>query len=259
MKRSGPGTFCIQCSNGYKTRFAPPFNAWQAFSALALVRSIGGAIQIVRPLESIAETQLQLKSSLLRLSPIRVPTRQPICQVALNGEFGNSRDASVHEDGAKSRLPKRVAPALGRRNSLCTAIQLWRVARSCYGFGDCTTHPTQKEETRGTAPLTSPAHIPQVHRRYSAHTEQSAETTFLTSPFTTPSILISWCDQMLAVAPDLSFYTPGEVSQRSPCETEGTKRIASLQLQAANIAQFARLSARPSRRSRIVPVCRSSA
>jgi hypothetical protein len=117
---------------------------------------------------------------LRNISP-RLPTRQPICQVALNGEFGNTRDASVHADGTKSRLPKRVAPALRRRNSLRTAIQLWGMARSCYGFRDCTAHPTQEEETGGTAPLSSPSQILQVHRRNSAHTEQSAETAFLIS------------------------------------------------------------------------------
>jgi hypothetical protein len=52
--------------------------------------------------------------------------RQPICQVAFNGEFGNSRDASVHADGAKSRFSKRVARALWRGNSLRMAIQIWR-------------------------------------------------------------------------------------------------------------------------------------
>jgi hypothetical protein len=40
-----------------------------------------------------------------------------ISRLALNGECGNSRDASVHADGAKSRLPKRGAFALQRRNS----------------------------------------------------------------------------------------------------------------------------------------------
>lgn len=115
-------------------------------------------------------------------------TGKTIRQFALNGEFGNTRDASVHGDGTKSRWPKRVAHALRRRNSLRMAIQLWGMARSCSGFRDCTAHPMQKEETGGTAPLSSPSHIPRVHRQNSAHTEQSAETTFLTSPSQLPPI-----------------------------------------------------------------------
>src|SRR3982751_318567 len=102
--------------------------------------------------------------------------------LVLTGEFGNTRDASVRGDGTKSRWPKRVARALRRRNSLRMAIQLWRGDRSCYGFRDCTAHPTQKEETDATAPLGSPSPIPPVQRRNSAHTEQRAGTAFLTSP-----------------------------------------------------------------------------
>jgi hypothetical protein len=83
------------------------------------------AIQIVLPLESIAETQPQLQPALLRLSAATD------CQVALNDEFGNTRDASVRADGTKSRLPKRAARALRRKNLLSTAIQIWGVARSC--------------------------------------------------------------------------------------------------------------------------------
>src|SRR5438309_11511012 len=77
-------------------------------------------------------------------------TRQPICQAAFSGEFGNSRDASGQADGAKSRFPKRVARALRLRNSLHVAIQVWREAwrRDC--LRDRTAHPTQKEETGGT-------------------------------------------------------------------------------------------------------------
>ena len=41
---------------------------------------------------------------------------------------------------------------------------------------------------------------------------------------TTPSNFISWCDQMLAVAPDLSFLQTGGVSQRSPCEREAEQK-----------------------------------
>jgi hypothetical protein len=194
------------------------------------------AIQIVRPLESIADTQPQLQRAFFRLSAIRLPTRQPICQVALNGEFGNTRDASVHADGTKSRLPKRVARALRRRNSLRKAIQLWGVARSCYGFRDCTAHPTQKEETGGTAPLSSPSHIPQVHRRNSAHTEQSAETTFLTSPSQFPPILFRGATKCWPCPQTLVFIDGGSFAAISMRERGGTKRIASLQLQAAKIA-----------------------
>src|SRR6266702_4786962 len=64
----------------------------------------------------------------------RVVRRQPICQAAFNGEFGNSRDASVHADGAKSRCPKRVAGALRRRNSLHMAIQIGVRACPRYRF-----------------------------------------------------------------------------------------------------------------------------
>ncbi len=127
----------------------------------------------------VLETQPQFHPAFFRLSAIRLPTREAICRVALNGEFGNTRDASVHADGTKSRLPKRVARALRRRNPLRTAIELWGAARSCYGFRDCTAHPTQKEETGGTAPLSSPSHIPQV---------QSAEKAFLTFPSQLPPI-----------------------------------------------------------------------
>ena len=88
-----------------------------------------------------------------------------------NGELGNSRDASVDADGTKSMLPKSVAHALRRRNSLRTAIRLWGMGRSCYGFRDGTAHSTQKEETGGTATLSSPSHISQVHRLNCAQKE----------------------------------------------------------------------------------------
>jgi hypothetical protein len=69
------------------------------------------------------------------------------------------------------------------------AIRLWGAARNCYGFGDCTAYPTQKEEIGGTASLSSSLQLAQIHRRNSAHTEQSAETAFLTSPSQLPLIL----------------------------------------------------------------------
>ena len=111
-----------------------------------------------------------------------LPTRQSICQAALNRGFGNTRDASVHADGAKSRFPKRVACALRGRNSSRVAIQVWRGAWRRYCLRERTAHPTQKEETGETASLTSPSRLPQIHRRHSAHTEQTAETAALTSP-----------------------------------------------------------------------------
>jgi len=41
-----------------------------------------------------------------------------------NGEFGNSRGASLHAGDAKSRFPKRMACALRGRNSSRMAIQV---------------------------------------------------------------------------------------------------------------------------------------
>src|SRR5947207_14894898 len=70
------------------------------------------------------------------------------CQAVFNGEFGNSRDASVHADGAKSRCPKRVARALRRRNSLHMAIQIWGRDRPRYRFGDRGTPSTPTQHTR---------------------------------------------------------------------------------------------------------------
>src|SRR5947207_10972068 len=67
------------------------------------------------------------------------------CQAAFNGEFGNSRDASVHADGAKSKFPKRVARALRRRNSLRVATQIGGGACLCFRFRDCGPHSAQTE------------------------------------------------------------------------------------------------------------------
>src|SRR4029453_9894225 len=63
----------------------------------------------------------------------------------------NSRDASVHADGAKSRFSKRLARALWRRNSLRVAMQ--NGGRSCPGFRlrDCGPHPAQTEQSAQTA------------------------------------------------------------------------------------------------------------
>jgi hypothetical protein len=68
----------------------------------------------------------------------------------LNGEFGNSRDASVHADDAKSRFPKRVATALRRRNSLRMAMQIGARARPCYRFRDCGPNSAQAEQNGET-------------------------------------------------------------------------------------------------------------
>jgi hypothetical protein len=80
---------------------------------------------------------------------------EPICQAAFNGEFGNSGDASVHADGAKSRFPKRVARALRERNSLRVAMQVWGGACPCCRFHDCGPHSAQTERSGETASLTS--------------------------------------------------------------------------------------------------------
>src|SRR5207244_6372454 len=98
----------------------------------------------------MADTQPKTPTAFLEIVGDDLPTQQPICQAGLNGEYGNDRDASVHADGAKSRLLKRAACTLRRRNSLRMAIQLWDKARSCYGFPDCTAHPTQEEADDGT-------------------------------------------------------------------------------------------------------------
>jgi hypothetical protein len=69
--------------------------------------------------EIVAQLRFELKPqrppAFVRLSAIRL-TRQTIRLFALNGEFGNTRDASVHGEGTKSRWPKRVGHALQRRN-----------------------------------------------------------------------------------------------------------------------------------------------
>jgi len=77
---------------------------------------------------------------------------------AFNGEFGNSRDASVHADGAKSRFPQRVARALRRRNSLRVAMQIGGGGvGACPGcrFRGCGPHFAQTEQGDETASLTS--------------------------------------------------------------------------------------------------------
>jgi len=68
----------------------------------------------------------------------------------LNGELGNSRDASVHADDAKSRFPRRVATALRRRNSLRMAMQIGGRARPCYRFRDCGPNSAQAEQSGET-------------------------------------------------------------------------------------------------------------
>jgi len=61
---------------------------------------------------SRADTQPKLEPGIVEIVSDDFSTRQPTCQPALNGECGNTGDASVHADGAKSMLPKRVACAL---------------------------------------------------------------------------------------------------------------------------------------------------
>ena len=95
----------------------------------------------------------------------RVVRRQPVCHAAFNGEFGNSRDASVHADDAKSRCPKRVAGALRRRNSLHMAIQIWVRACPRYRFGDCGPHSAQTEQGGETASLISLSQRPPISFR----------------------------------------------------------------------------------------------
>ena len=81
--------------------------------------------------------------------------RQPICQAAFNGEFGNSGDASVHADAAKSKFPKRVARALRGRNSLRMATQLRGRACPCYRFCDCGPHSAETDQSGETVSLIS--------------------------------------------------------------------------------------------------------
>jgi hypothetical protein len=74
-----------------------------------------------------------------------------------NGEFGNSRDASLHADGAKSRFPKRVARALRRSNSLGMASQIFAEARHSY---NCGPNSPQTEQSGEAALLISLSQLP---------------------------------------------------------------------------------------------------
>ena len=89
--------------------------------------------------------------------------RQPIRQAALNGEFGNSRDASVYADGAKSKFPKRVARALELRNSSRVATPIWGGARPRYRFRDYGPHSAQTEQRGETVLLIAPSRRSQFH------------------------------------------------------------------------------------------------
>jgi hypothetical protein len=89
--------------------------------------------------------------------------RQPICQAAFNGEFGNSGDASVHADGAKSKFQKRVARALRLRNSLSMATQIWCGVRHCDRFRDYGPHSAQTEQRGETVLLIAPSRRSQFH------------------------------------------------------------------------------------------------
>ncbi len=83
--------------------------------------------------------------------------RQPICQAAFNGEFGNSRDATVHADVAKSKFPKRVARALRLRSSLSMATQIWCGVRHCDRFREYGPHSAQTEQRGETVLLIAPS------------------------------------------------------------------------------------------------------
>jgi hypothetical protein len=142
-----------------------------------------------------------------------------------------------------------VARALRLRNSLRVAIQVWRGAwrRDC--LRDRTAHPRQKEETGGTISVSSPSQLPRIHRHNSAHTEQSAETAFLTFPSQFSPKVISWRDEMLAASTrngefrndflrakarprDFSVLWTGSFAMISMRERGGTKRILASQLEA---------------------------
>src|SRR5437588_1329990 len=107
------------------------------------------------------------------------------------------------------------------------AIQLWWVARSCYGFRDSTAHPTQKEESGGTAPLSFPSRVLQVHRRNSAHREQSAETAFLTSPSQLLPILFRGAIKYWPWPQILVFYARGSFATISTRERRQKKHCFS--------------------------------
>jgi hypothetical protein len=62
------------------------------------------------------------------ITPQTRSLEQPIFQAAFNGEFGNSREASVRADVPQPRFSKRVARVLWRRNSLRVGIQIWHGA-----------------------------------------------------------------------------------------------------------------------------------
>jgi hypothetical protein len=98
----------------------------------------------------------------LRLSAIISRYGNRFCQAALNGESGNSRDASVYADGTKSKFPKRVARTFRLTNSLRMATQIWGGAGPCYRFRDYGPHSAQTEQRGETASLTSPLQLSQI-------------------------------------------------------------------------------------------------
>jgi len=107
-------------------RIKHPKMGKDAVKARVIEKNVFMVLKVFVADRSRAFTRLssRLRGGLRILVPQARVRRQPICQAAFNGEFGNSRDASVHADGAKSRFPKRVARALRRRNSLRMATQL---------------------------------------------------------------------------------------------------------------------------------------
>jgi hypothetical protein len=82
---------------------------------------------------SIEQQRRQVNKTLMHL------LRQ-ICQDRVNGEFGSNRDANVYGDDAKSKIPRRLARALGWRSALRTAIQIGGEDRPRYRFRDCRPH-----------------------------------------------------------------------------------------------------------------------
>ena len=76
---------------------------------------------------------------------------------AFNDACGNTRGASMHADGAKSRLPKRLACASQSRNSLRMAIQPWAGVHNCYRSRDCGPYSAQTQQSGTTPLITSPS------------------------------------------------------------------------------------------------------
>src|SRR5262249_1137667 len=114
-----------------------------------------------------------------------------------NGESGNSRDASVHADGAKSRFPKRMVSALPQRNSLRVAMQIGAEgggACPCRPFPECCPHFWQPEHNGETASSTFLWQFCQTYCSNSGQTEPNGETALLISLSQRSPNFISWRD-----------------------------------------------------------------